>query len=546
MSYQPYDRQPSGIVFFGSNPADQVYESVADLSYDSGNNILLTANLTASSTVKAGSYIVGDNGTIGTSGTSNAITIASDGAVSIFGDLTVNGTTTTVNSTTLTVEDPIIVLGSGTPTADDNKDRGVSFNYYDGAAKTGFFGFDDSSGKFAFIPDATITNEVVTGASGTIVADLQGNADSATKLETSRFIGVSDQLIGSGSFDGTSNNIFNVQLTDNAINGQTETTTANNTDYLLIASGTELRKISKSNFVSNLGGMSSFIVDDGTTSETVNNGETILFSDGTGAEFVITTDGNEPTITVNSVDSEIDHDALNNFVANEHINHTGVVLTAGSGLLGGGDISASRTFDIGAGTGISVDANSVNLTNTTVSSGGYGSASGVATFTVDEQGRLTAANTVNIEIVSSQITDFNTAVSTEIFESSNFVDSQTVDFTVTAGTSVTASVKDTSITEAKRSRTIETINADKANDYAYKDISIIDASSNNVTVTLPSSTSAGRMMVFKRKDNSSNTVTIQRNGSDTIDESTSFQLYYKFETLTLVSDGGNPTNWYVI
>jgi len=488
MSYQPYDRQPSGIVFFGSNPADQVYESVADLSYDSGNNILLTANLTASSTVKASNYIVADNGTIGTSGTSNAITIASDGAVSIFGDLTVNGTTTTVNSTTLTVEDPIIILGSGSPTLDDNKDRGISFNYFDdGSAKTGFFGYDEDVGKFTFIPVATIAGETVTGDAGTIVADLEGNADSATKLETARFIGVSDQLIGSGSFDGTSNNIFSVQLTDNAINGQTETTTANNTDYLLIASGTELRKISKSNFVSNLGGMNSFIVDDGTTSETVNNGETITFADGAGAEFVITTDGNEPTITVNSVDGEIDHNSLNNFVANEHINHTGVVLTAGSGLLGGGDISANRTFDIVGGDGITVGTDEIEVT----------------------------------------------------------VDDTTIELSATDGTGAIR-VKDASITEAKRSRTIETINADKANDYAYKDISIIDASSNNVTVTLPSSTNAGRMMVFKRKDSSSNTVTIQRNGSDTIDESTSFQLYYKFETLTLVSDGGNPTNWYII
>jgi len=42
----------------------------------------------------------------------------------------------------------------------------------------------------------------------------------------------------------------------------------------------------------------------------------------------------------------IDHDNLTGFVANEHINHTSVTLTAGVGLAGGGDISASRTFDL--------------------------------------------------------------------------------------------------------------------------------------------------------------------------------------------------------
>lgn len=50
--------------------------------------------------------------------------------------------------------------------------------------------------------------------------------------------------------------------------------------------------------------------------------------------------------TLSSDDANIDHDALTNFVANEHINHTSVTLTAGVGLSGGGDISANRTFNL--------------------------------------------------------------------------------------------------------------------------------------------------------------------------------------------------------
>jgi len=57
--------------------------------------------------------------------------------------------------------------------------------------------------------------------------------------------------------------------------------------------------------------------------------------------------------------TDIDHDALTNFVANEHTDHTGVTLTAGNGLTGGGDISSNRTFAVGAGTGITVNADSV-------------------------------------------------------------------------------------------------------------------------------------------------------------------------------------------
>jgi hypothetical protein len=58
----------------------------------------------------------------------------------------------------------------------------------------------------------------------------------------------------------------------------------------------------------------------------------------------------------------VDHDNLTNFVANEHIDHTGVTITAGAGLTGGGDISANRTIDVGAGNGITVNANDVALT----------------------------------------------------------------------------------------------------------------------------------------------------------------------------------------
>lgn len=40
------------------------------------------------------------------------------------------------------------------------------------------------------------------------------------------------------------------------------------------------------------------------------------------------------------------HDGFSDFVANEHIDHTSVTLTAGTGLTGGGDISANRTFAV--------------------------------------------------------------------------------------------------------------------------------------------------------------------------------------------------------
>ncbi len=92
------------------------------------------------------------------------------GVLTVTGNLVVNGTTTTVNSTTTTVDDPIFTLGGDTaPSSDDNKDRGIEFRYHTGsAAKVGYFGYDDSTGYFTYIPDATNNTEVFSGTQGTI------------------------------------------------------------------------------------------------------------------------------------------------------------------------------------------------------------------------------------------------------------------------------------------------------------------------------------------------------------------------------------------
>lgn len=110
-------------------------------------------------------------------GSSNITTIGAATATSLVvsGNLTVNGTTTTVNSTTVTLDDPILTLGGDTaPASDDGKDRGVEFRWHNGtAAKLGFFGFDDSTGKFTFIPDATNASEVFSGTKGTLDANIE-------------------------------------------------------------------------------------------------------------------------------------------------------------------------------------------------------------------------------------------------------------------------------------------------------------------------------------------------------------------------------------
>ena len=107
--------------------------------------------------------------------------------LTVTGDFTVNGTTTTVNSTTTTVDDPVFTLGGDTaPGSDDNKDRGIEFRYHDGSsARIGFFGYDDSASAFTFLTAATNSSEVFSGTIGKVTAgvgtfaslDISGNID---------------------------------------------------------------------------------------------------------------------------------------------------------------------------------------------------------------------------------------------------------------------------------------------------------------------------------------------------------------------------------
>ncbi|MEO7364653.1 MAG: tail fiber domain-containing protein [Candidatus Saccharimonadales bacterium] len=82
-------------------------------------------------------------------------------------------------------------------------------------------------------------------------------------------------------------------------------------------------------------------------------------------------------------------------VGNSFLTGSGALtVTAGTGLSGGGSVALGGTTTL-------------NLANTTATVGSFGSASSVATFTVDQQGRLTASGSTAIAIPTSAITSGN-------------------------------------------------------------------------------------------------------------------------------------------
>ena len=250
----------------------------------------------------------------------------------VTGNLTVNGNTTTVNSNTISIDDPVIILGTsgGVPisVSDGGKDRGIAFNYYDTAGRTGFFGYDASANEFIFLNRATVANDVATGLSfgnvrvggslklqptntslaDTITGSGAGNVHtlssdfggelvsagtypsvsgyvlrsneslgsptqptwvdptaigfsvySAGRLATSRTIGLTGQVFGSASFDGTSNINISTTITNPgvtgivagsgiSVSGQTGNVTISNTGVLSVNGSTgTITNVAKTN-----------------------------------------------------------------------------------------------------------------------------------------------------------------------------------------------------------------------------------------------------------------------------------------------------------
>ncbi len=172
--------------------------------------------LSTTSTIESGAKLTVAAGGADINGTLDAKSglNVTGGNLVVTNNLTVHGTTTTVNSTTVTIKDPVMEIGDNG--SDDDLDRGVQFHYHNGTtAKFGFMGFDDSTGKFAFIPDAAAAEgglQKFSGSAGTLVAALEGNADTATAFSSDRTLTITADDIN-GTSSTSSNGTHNVSLT---------------------------------------------------------------------------------------------------------------------------------------------------------------------------------------------------------------------------------------------------------------------------------------------------------------------------------------------
>ena len=161
----------------------------AELAFTEGNDILFygegASGDTAASVIK-----IGGSGAFCDLTTAQTIagtkTFSND--VTVTGNLIVNGTTTTVNTTNTTVSDPLMELNSGA--SSNANDCGILIER-GSTGDNAFIGFDESTDKFtvATTSDTASSTGNLNLTTGTLVAALEGNATTATTLQTARDIG---------------------------------------------------------------------------------------------------------------------------------------------------------------------------------------------------------------------------------------------------------------------------------------------------------------------------------------------------------------------
>jgi hypothetical protein len=178
--------------------------------------------------------IAGTANEVTTAVSGNTVTVGLPDDVTIAGNLTVNGTTTTVATTNLEVSDPLFSLASGNGAA-DSVDIGF-YGLYDSTGSqdlySGFFRDASDSGKWKLFKDSQTvpTTTVDTGATGysvaTLVANIEGNLTGNVTGTVSSLSNHDTDDVAEGSTnlyytDARFNSAFDTRLAASTIDGGT-------------------------------------------------------------------------------------------------------------------------------------------------------------------------------------------------------------------------------------------------------------------------------------------------------------------------------------
>jgi hypothetical protein len=183
------------------------------------------------------------------SGNSIRLNTSSNLQIKALGDVIISSGNLIINSSNVSITDPIISLAKYTSNSSDLKDRGVEYNWFDTSSnlnKLGWFGYKSSSKLFSFIPDATNTNEVITGSLGNFAIS-NINADSIT-LNPNGLLNMNcGKITNIKEITGCGNNVYfnlqNINLNNNSfinLNTNGNYITSNTLNNILINSSNNI------------------------------------------------------------------------------------------------------------------------------------------------------------------------------------------------------------------------------------------------------------------------------------------------------------------
>jgi len=275
MAYLPYDRNPSGIVFFGPTSSDQVLESNSNFLLDAANSQLRVPNI-----------VLSDGGKIGSASQTGLLTLGSDGiatfssGVVINGDLTVQGSQVILNTEVLSVEDNIILLNKNV-TGSAMSDAGIEIERGDDPNVR--LQWDEGNNYWTFTNNGSNYYRMATHpTAGSGLVDGGINSESKTlHVGASSGIVVYEDSVAVLAGSGLQSDANGVHVVKTVITSRTELITPASGDQILIydSNADELKKITKTNFLTDLGGGTvTYVAISGTDGIDIDSGSPITSS----------------------------------------------------------------------------------------------------------------------------------------------------------------------------------------------------------------------------------------------------------------------------
>ena len=301
--------------------------------------------------------------------TATAVTVSGDAVIT--GDLTVNGSTTTVSSTNTTISDSLLELATGT-TGTPANDVGLVIER--GDSNNVFIGWDESADK------VVAGTGTFTGSSTGALTHTKANFEAAD-VKGSTFTGATGVAItGFLDEDNMSTNSATAGATQQSIkayvDGQTTDETAEGSTNLYYTNARADARISAA-----LIDEYNMASDSATRLPSQQSVKAFVDGEVSTLNSAITTANTNLKAYVDGLDRDDD---------------LGIAGDSGTGTVNLDAQSITIAGDTGITTSASGQTITVDLDDTAVTPASYGSSTAVPTFTVDQQGRITAAGTAAI------------------------------------------------------------------------------------------------------------------------------------------------------